>query len=481
MSIPLRSSADLSPEEFTNLAVSAANLVASHLAGLGDAKARTAVPESLRSAFLSAPLPVSGTAPQDILNEFEKNIMPFPMGNTSPRFFAWVNSPPLPIAPVADMLATAMNPSVAGGDHAAVYVEHCVLNWLREMIGIRSWKSGKGVLCSGGSVANIIGLAAMRHKKIPNVREEGMSGASGMRIYTSTQGHSCLEKAVDILGFGRKALRKIAVDSQGRMDLAALHTALSEDRAAGLKPICIAASAGTVNAGAIDPLDQLSRLCQEQDLWFHIDGSYGAMAAIVPSVAPLLKAFEQADSIATDQHKWAYVGVECGAAFVRDEANLRSTFSLVPEYLRDDAAMAWFSEYSIQQTRGFRALKVWMSIKHLGLEGYRTLVERDIGLAAYLRKRLLERKDEFELLASGPLSIVCFLCRPQGMSLEDAARLTKRVVLEAIQPEGTFFLTTTEVGGLPCARACIVNFRTTEADIDALLDAIAREGKRLVV
>lgn len=466
---------DLTPDEFRQLGYRAIDILAEQLDTLNDYPTRQPVPDVVRERFVKQPLPETGISPNELLESFADEILPYPMGNASPRFFAWVNSPPAPLAVLAELLAAGLNPSVAGGDHAATYVEHAVLNWLKTIMGY-STESG-GVLASGGSVANLIALGVMRHVKTGgNVRAQGLDSSAKMVIYTSTQGHGCIQKAVEILGFGHQNLRKIPVDAQFRMDLDALKTQITADRAAGLKPVCIAASAGTVNTGAIDPLDAIADLCAAENLWFHVDGAYGGVGILAEP--HLYKGLERSDSLAIDPHKWLYMPVECGCVLVKNAAAMRDAYSLVPAYLRDDAAMPWFSEFSIQQTRGFKALKLWMVMQQIGVEGYRELIQRDIALAKTLQAKIQSRPD-FELVAAGQLSVTCFRYSPPHILEADLTKLN-RTLLDAVQREGRTFITSTELNGKLVLRACIVNFRTTHHDLDVLLDALAEAGQNVL-
>jgi aromatic-L-amino-acid/L-tryptophan decarboxylase len=463
---------DLSPEEFRALGYRAIDLIADRLASINDSPIRQPVPSDVRDSLIHHPLPQEPLNPDDILNMVAESILSYPMGNNSPRFFAWVNSPAAPFGMIAELLATANNASVAGGDHSATYVEHGVLNWFKGFFGYP--QSAGGLLTSGGSVANLIPLAVMRHVKGQgNIRAQGFGGEDApMVIYTSVQGHSCIEKAVQLLGFGSEYLRKIPVDSDYRMDVEALREAIMRDRAAGLRPVCVAGSAGTVNTGAIDPLDAIADLCEAEGLWFHVDGAYGGVGILSEKVKGLYQGIERADSIAVDPHKWLYVPIECGCALVRDAQAMRDTFSLVPSYLRDDRVLPWFSEFGIQQTRGFRALKLWMVMQQVGLKGYQALITRDIELSHRLREKI-EIHPDFELLAAGPLSIACFRYHPEGV--EDIEGLN-RALLPILQEKGEAFLTGTELNGIFALRACIVNFRTAEHDLDRLLEAIVEAG-----
>ena len=469
---------DLSPEEFRRLGYRAVDLLTEHFAALADGPCRTPVPDADRRALLEQPLPVHGASPDDVLDEVASTILRFPMGNSSPRFFAWVNSSAAPFAVLAELLAAGLNPSVAGGDHAATYVEHAALRWMRAIV--RFPEDSGGILTSGGSVANLIGLAVMRYVKTEGrVRAEGLAGDTAtLVVYTSSEGHSCIQKAVELLGLGHTHLRRIPVDAEWRMDVAALERQIGTDRAAGLTPACVAASAGTVNTGAIDPLAMIGDVCRREQLWLHVDAAYGGPAALVADVAHWYDGLERADSVAIDPHKWMYVPVECGCALVRDARAMRDTFSLVPPYLRDDAALPWFSEFGIQQSRGFKALKLWMALRHAGLDGYRDAIAHDITMARALQQRLRAAAD-FELVSAGPLSVTCFRYSPAHLRGRDAdVDRLNRHVLDAVQRDGHVYLTGTELHGRLALRACIVNFRTRESDLDALVETIREAGTR---
>jgi aromatic-L-amino-acid/L-tryptophan decarboxylase len=463
---------DLTPEEFRRLGYRAVDLLAERLAAIRADPVRAPVPEEQRRDWMERPLPRTPTSPDALLDEAGASILRHPMGNASPRFFAWVNSPPAPLGVLAELLAAGVDPSVAGGDHAGTYIEHGVLGWLKSVM--RQPASAGAVLTSGGSVATLVGLGVMRHVKSSGAdRTRGMRPEAPMVVYTSTQGHSCIQKAVEILGFGSDYLRRIPVDTDFRMDVAALSEQIDVDRRNGLRPVAVVASAGTVNTGAIDPLEPIADLCTAEDLWLHVDAAYGGVAILSEEARPLFAGIDRVDSLGIDPHKWLYIPVECGCAMVRDAQAMRDTFSLVPPYLRDDTALPWFSEFTIQQTRGFRALKLWMVLQQVGLDAYGRQIAGDIALARALRARLDARGD-FELVSAGPLSITCFRYVPAWARDVDALN---RAVAERVQRDGAAFLTTTELGGRPVLRACIVNFRTTEADLDALIEAIVSAGE----
>jgi len=470
---------DIPPDEFRRLGYRAVDLLADYFGSLSRKPCRSPVPEETRHELMHQPLPLAPSDPDALLDYVGSTIFRFPMGNGSPRFFGWINPPSAPIGALAELLAAGLNPSVAGGDHAATYVEHAVLSWIREIVGFPA--TSGGILTSGGSVANLIGLAVMRDVRTSgDVRARGLGGVGPiLTVYASTEGHSCIQKAIELLGIGHAQLRRVAVTADWRMDLHALRQLIADDRAAGLMPACVAASAGTVNTGAIDPLSDIADLCKAESIWFHVDAAYGGPAALLPELAELYRGMERADSVAVDPHKWMYVPVECGCALVRDSRAMRDAFSLVPPYLRDEAALPWFSEFGIQQSRGFRALKLWFALKQIGVDGYRRAIARDINLARTLQQRLRELPD-FELVAAGPLSVTCFRYRPRAFSghASDSDRLNRRL-LELVQSDGDVFLTGTELAGRFVLRACIVNFRTTEQDLEALIEAVRMAGERV--
>jgi aromatic-L-amino-acid decarboxylase len=465
---------DLTPDEFRRLGYRAVDLLAERLEAIRVDPVRTPVSDAQRRDWMTRPLPLAATSPDALLDEAQAAILRHPMGNASPRFFAWVNSPPAPLGVIAELLAAGLDPSVAGGDHAGTYIEHGVLGWLKTVM--RQPADAGAVLTSGGSVATLVGLGVMRHVKSGGVdRSAGLQSAAPMTVYTSTQGHSCIQKAVEILGFGSDHLRRVPVDADFRMDVAALAQQIDADRRAGLRPVAVVASAGTVNTGAIDPLDAIADLCAAEDLWLHVDAAYGGVAILAEGMAAQFAGIDRVDSVGIDPHKWLYIPVECGCAMVRDAKAMRDAFSLVPPYLRDDTALPWFSEFTIQQTRGFRALKLWMVLQQVGLDAYGSQIANDIALARDLRSRLTAHGD-FEIVSAGPLSITCFRYAPAWARDVDALN---RAVAERVQRDGAAFLTTTELGGRPVLRACIVNFRTTPADLDALIAAIVAAGESL--
>ena len=472
------------PEELKRVGYAVVDLIAEHISGLPDGPVFRPVPRELADEFAYSPLPAQGESADALLSQVAEKIAAYPMGNGHPRFYAWVNSPPTPIGVFADALAAALDPSVAGGNHAAVWVEHAVLGWFRQLLGFPP--ESMGLLVSGGSMANLTALAVARHVKAGiDVRAEGLQGIERpVTIYMGEEGHGCIRKAAELIGIGSNYVRTIPSDDMLRMDVRSLEETILSDLGNGLRPIAVAASAGTVNSGAIDALAEIAQVCKRYGLWFHVDGAYGALGILSEQYRPQLEALSLADSVALDPHKWLYLPVEAGLVMVRDGAAMRDAFSLVPPYLRTDGNPSgvggppWFSEYGFQQTRGFRALKVWMALKYHGLDGYTASIERDIALAQRLA-RLVEESDALHLLAPQSLSIVLF--RYALPDLEDDERLDvlNKAILEEIQLSGKAFLSSTVVRGKFALRACIVNHRAAEDDIDFLVRLAQETGRQL--
>jgi glutamate/tyrosine decarboxylase-like PLP-dependent enzyme len=477
----------LTKEEFRRLGYQTVDLAATYLDGIRSEPVYRRMEETERQAILNMPFPEMGVTGDEILRLVGQHLLAHPMGNGHPRFFGWVNSPPDAMAVVTEILAAAMNPSCAGGDHAAIYLEHCVIRWLIDLLSFPA-EGSFGLLTSGGSSASLTALAAARHRALRrlgiDVRKRGLGSCPAkLRLYASTQAHSCIQKTVEILGLGSESMRSVDVDDTLRIRLDALSQAIRDDRARGFSPFAIVGNAGTVHTGAVDPLDAVADVAGEHELWLHVDGSYGAAAMVAPATRALFAGIERADSIALDPHKWFSVPVECGCVLVRDGALLRDTFSLVPSYLRTEPGrgignLPWFAEYGFQQTRGFRALKLWVTLMHSGKSGMTSQITRQIALARYL-ERQIEASACFELCAKGDLSIVCFRYSPPELAGNDEAidRLNQKL-MEQVQAGGRAFLTNTTIGGRFVLRACVLHYGTTEADIDELLSAICETAAR---
>lgn len=443
-------------------------------------------PSDLIGSFFDGPLPLAGEGVDVLLDEFASNVASYPFGNGHPRFFGWVNSPPAIIGVFAEALAAAINPSCAGGNHAAIYVERQVLEWFKKLIGFPE-NGSMGLLVSGGSMASLTGLTVARHVKLPGVRKEGMQNLSRRAVaYMSVEGHTCIRKALELLGFGSDNIRAIPADDCLKMQVPQLEVAIRRDLESGNLPVVVAASAGTASTGTIDPLHDIREVCQRHGVWFHVDAAYGGPAVLTTRYKNELSALKHADSLALDPHKWMYVPVEAGLSLVRNGAAMRDAFSLVPPYIRTEGNSAgvlglpWFSEYGFQQTRGFRALKVWMALKFYGVDGYTASIERDLSLADQLAMRV-RQSARLRLVTEPSLSIVCFRYVPPSLqSDEEKLNHLNQRLLETVQLSGKAFLSSTTIRGTFCLRACVINHRSTEEDIDFLATHVEQTGDMLV-
>jgi aromatic-L-amino-acid/L-tryptophan decarboxylase len=469
-------------DEIRELGGRTVELIVRHLADLPRQPAFSPVPREVRERLGGSCDRAGGSHPSEILDEFAELIEPYPFGNGHPAFFGWVNSPPLPIAVFAEALAAAMNPSCAGGNHAAVYVEEAVTRWFKTLFGFPD--TAKGLFVSGGSMATLNALTVARHVALRgagwDVRRAGLAGfPRRLVVYKTREGHSCVQKAVELLGLGSDSIRIVAHDDRLRMKPDALDAMIREDLAAGALPCAVVATAGTVNTGAIDPLSAIADVCDRHGVWLHVDGAYGAPAILSKRYHDEMAPIARADSLAIDPHKWLFVPVEAGLVIVRDAAAMRDAFSLVPPYLRTDGNVdgvggpVWFSEFGFQQTRSFRALKTWMAVKQLGERGYAQAIDATLSLADRLARRLQELP-EIEVLEPRSLSIVCFRHVPRTLA-SDQERLNtmNERLLEQVQLGGAAFLSGTRIGDVFWLRACVVNHRTRDQHVDRLAAVLA--------
>jgi aromatic-L-amino-acid decarboxylase len=438
------------------------------------------VPERVRSA-LAAPVPLAGQDFDAVYEEFEDLILPYSTGNTHPRFFGWVHGTGQAGGIVAEMLAAAMNANCGGRDHAAIYVEHAVLNWCRELFGFPA-RAG-GLLVSGTSMANLIALAVARNARGgAQIRARGIRATPHRLVaYASAEVHDCVAKAMEILGLGGDYLRKVPTDPLFRIDLGQLRDRLAKDRRSGLEPFCLIGTAGTVNTGAIDDLDGLATICNDEKLWFHVDGAFGAFCVLHDALRPLVKGIERADSIAFDFHKWLHVPYDAGCILVRDGELQRSTFSLRPPYLGNlprglAGGTSWPCDFGPELSRGFRALKVWFALKQHGTRRLGQLIAQNCSQAAYLAERI-GTEAELELLAPVNLNIVCFRYRTPAIDEMGLDRLNEDLVQD-LHESGVAAPSTTRIRGRVAIRVNITNHRCQCADFDLLVDAVLAAGRR---
>lgn len=474
----------LDPENWAEMRALAHRIVddaIGYLETVGERPVWQPVPDETALQF-DGPAPRQPAGAIAVYEEFLKNVLPYPLGNIHPRFWAWYMGNGTMFGALADFLAAVMNSNLGGGNHVANLVEGQVINWMKEMLAFPPESSG--LLVSGGSMANFVGLAVARNTKAGfDVRRNGLHAATRpLAVYASTEVHSSNQKAVELLGLGSAAFRKVPVNDDYTIDIDALDAALASDRDAGFQPICVIGSAGTINTGAIDDLNALADLCAREGLWFHVDGAIGAVAVLAENVKHQLSGIERADSVALDLHKWMHVPFEAGCVLVRDEAAHRKTFSLTPEYLQHQTrglagGDVWFSDYGLQLSRQFRALKVWMSIKEHGLDRFGRMIARNVEQARYLG-RLIDADANLELLAPIGLDIVCFRFNPGGMDTQALDALNKAILVE-LQEQGIAAPSYTTLKGQYSLRVAIANHRSVQDDFDALVEAVVRIGRRL--
>jgi len=423
------------------------------------------IPPGVREAFRQ-PLCKAPTELAAVHKQFMRDILPYAVGNAHPGFMGWIHGGGTPVGMLAEMLAAGLNANLGGRDQIPIEVERQVAQWMRELFGFPEGASG--LFVTGTSMANLIGVLVARNAVDAGLRRQGLA-ASGKKLvaYTSAAAHGSIARAMDFAGLGSDALRMIPVDDHHRMDTAALARTIAADRAAGFAPFFIAATAGTVDIGAIDDLDAVADTAQRERLWFHVDGAYGALAMLAPDIAPRLAGIERADSLAFDFHKWGQVPYDAGFVLVRDGALHHEAFSSPVAYLRREArGMAagspWPCDFGPDLSRGFRALKTWFTLKVYGTEKLGAVISGTCALARYLAQRI-EATPALELVAPVSLNIVCFRYRS-----EQADRVNADIVV-ALQESGIAAPSMTTVDGRLAIRAAIVNHRTRSRDIDALL------------
>jgi aromatic-L-amino-acid/L-tryptophan decarboxylase len=454
--------------------------VADHLAALPGQPVWQPLPDDLREELLSLPLPDDPAGLGPLGETMARDVLPYPMGNGHPAFFGWVNSPPMLAGILASLVAATMNPSVVTSDHSAVHLERTTVRWLAELVGYPHGPGG-GLLTSGASAATILCLGAARHRAAcaagRHVRREGLATGPTLFSYVPSEAHSCVTRAIELLGLGRESIRPVPMTA-GRLDADALRATIAEDRTAGGTPALLVGSAGTVNTGAIDPLDELADVAAAEGLWFHVDGAYGAFGVLDPAIAPRYRGIERADSLTLDPHKWLGVPIDAGCALVRRADDLRQAFSTIPPYLRQDvgADVGTFAEYGLEQTRPFRALKTWATIAARGRDGIVDQVVRANQLARELAA-LVEQMPALELATEPETSIVAFRARPPGCT-PDRIEAVNHALPEAVQARGRAFVTGTIYEERETLRACILHPGTTEEDLATLVAevvAVARE------
>ena len=488
-----RAPIDISPDDFRSLGHTLVDRIADFLAELPTYAVTPAEPiATVRSLLGGAGLPPEGTDPARLLAEASDLLFDHSLLNGHPRFLGYVTSAPAPIGILGDLLASAVNPNVGAWILApmATEIEAQTVRWLAELIGYPP--DCGGLLVSGGNLANIVPFIVARNTKAPwNVHTLGLAGEGRprLRVYATHETHTWLDKAMDVSGLGTDALHWIPVDRRKCMDVAALESAIIEDRARGDWPLLVVGSAGTVSTGAVDPLPALAAICRAHGLWFHVDGAYGGLAAALLDEAPGdrvsadLRGIGEADSVAIDPHKWLYAPLEAGCTLVRDAAALRATYSHTPDYYHFDQGEETernYFEYGLQNSRGFRALKVWLALRQVGRAGCVRMISDDISLAETLF-RYVREDPELQAITQG-LSITTFRYVPSDLTpghdgVDDYLNKLNSALLSTLQRGGEVFISNAVVDGAFLLRACIVNFRTSLADIAALPGIVTRAGR----
>ena len=477
---------DLDPETFRRLGHDLVDRIAAMLSAMPQGPVTPGEPpREVRAALGGGGLPAAGSDPAALLRDAADFLFAHSLHNGHPRFWGYITSSAAPLGMLGDLLAASVNPNVGASilSPAATEIELQAVRWIAELLGCPAGTGG--LLVSGGNMANIVGLLAARRAKAPgDVRSGGVRGGPPLVLYASTESHTWVQKAADLMGIGTGAIRWIAADGEGRMPAAGLAAAIAADRAAGAHPFAVAATAGTVGTGAVDPLRAIARICRAHRLWFHVDGAYGGPAAALPEAEDDLRAIGEADSIALDPHKWLYAPLEAGCVLVRDPAALGDAFSFDPAYYHfagdpDDPPVNFFA-LGPQNSRGFRALKVWLGLRQAGHDGIVRLIRGDIALARAMH-RALAAHPELEALTCR-LSIATFRYIPadlRGTAADHGDYLDRlnRAALDRLQREGEAFVSNAVVEGRYALRACIVNFRTTLADVEALPEIVARAGR----
>ena len=444
-------------------------------------------PSDVRRALESGRgLPAGGVDAARALTDATELLFEHSLFNGHPRFFGYITSSPAPLGVLGDFLAAAVNQNMGAWKLApmATEIEAQTVRWIAELIGFPS--DCGGLLVSGGNMANFVCFLAARAAKAGwDVRKAGLRGDSPpLAVYASTETHTWIQKAADLFGLGTDAISWIDVDDEQRMIPSALRTRIENDRGRGVRPFMVVGNAGSVGTGAVDPLPELAEICRECDLWFHVDGAYGALAAQVPGAPDSLRGVGDADSVAVDPHKWLYAPLEAGCVLVRDAQKLRDAFSYRPAYYHFDDQVLNYFDYGPQNSRGFRALKVWLGLRQAGRAGYVQMIGDDIALARRLHE-LMQEHPEFEA-TSRNLSISTFRYVPSDLrgragSPEVEAYLNQlnQELLTRVEKSGEAFLSNAIIGSMFTLRACIVNFHTAVEDIDALPPLLLGLGRQI--
>lgn len=467
-------SGSLDPKDWSEFRALAHRMLDEAIDGIANVRVRPVwqpIPDEVRAA-VRTDVPREATDLSEVYREFSEHVAPYATGNVHPGFMGWVHGGGTAVGMVAEMLAAGLNANLGGRDHMPIEIERQIVEWMRGLFGFPQGASG--IFVTGTSMANLMAVLVARTSALGALARQHGIGNDGalLTAYASKAAHGCISRAMDIAGFGTDALRKIDIDADHRIDVAALRARIAIDREVGFKPFLVTASAGTVDIGAIDDLRALADLCREEGIWFHVDGAFGALAILSPELAPLLEGIELADSIALDFHKWGQVPYDAGFLLVRDGERHRQAFAQPAAYLSREArglaaGAVWPCDLGPDLSRGFRALKTWFTLKTFGTDRLGAVIARSCALAKYLETRVLA-EPRLELLAPVNLNIVCFRYR--------ASDAVNRELVADVQESGIAAPSSTILDGKFAIRAAIVNHRTAEMEIDALVSAVLKFG-----
>jgi glutamate/tyrosine decarboxylase-like PLP-dependent enzyme len=466
----------LDPENWEELIALGHTMLDDMMAFLKDVRRHKVQPISEEVlARIQEPLPLKPQGYEQVYKEFLENIFPYPVPGIHPYFWGFVMGTGSPLGVLAEMLAAGMNSS-GPGYFSPFHIEKQVLQWLKEIMNYPSEASG--VLVSGGSMANFTGLAVARNAKAQvDTKKQGLQGIEQkMVLYASKEAHKCLSRSVELLGLGNDSFRHIPVNERFQIEVEALEDAIRHDKEAGLHPFCVVGNAGSVNTGAFDDFEALADLCQHENLWLHVDGAFGAWAKLSSTHSHLVRGMERADSLAFDLHKWMYMPYEIGCTLVRDKEAHCKAFIYEAEYLETISERHDPTNYSVQLSRNFKALKSWMLLKADGVEKYARLIQQNIDQALYLAERV-KNTPHLELVIPVSLNVVCFRYVAERLGEETLKELNKQILLRlwlsGIIPSDT------TLNGKYTLRACITNHRSKIKDFDHLVDEVIRIGSSL--
>ena len=479
------STLDFSEDQYKKLLNKSTELVLKQFDTIQTQKGYHDHPQKEVELWFEEDLPEEGMDPSALLDEVENKVLNTATGNLGPHMYAYVMSGGNQMAIVAEKLATTINQNQTKWHLAPAMneIEKRVIRWTAQMLGFPS-DSG-GVLVSGGSAANLTGLTVGRNVYFEKegIRKTGLFGMKPFVVYASEEVHSCVDKSVELLGIGTNHLRKIKTNASFQIDIAALENQIKADLSQGLQPFCLIGNAGTVNTGAIDDLESMAELAKRYDMWFHVDGAYGALAALLDNLKPEYKGMEKADSIAIDFHKWLYQPFEGGCTLVRNWDNLRRTYYKKAAYLdtelANDGNRLEYNEHYFQLSRNAKAFKVWMSIKAYGMKRLRDMIQKDIDLTDYLNEQV-KKSEDFELVADSKLAVSCFRYIGNMESKEEIVQFN-RLLMPELEKDGRVFIMGTQLKGDYAIRACFINHRKTEETTDYLLDVIREVAEKMII